>query len=234
MPCISTVVPWEAWYYGRGAKPATTHAFKWTYHFCFGVAAVRQRLHHDVAAGDDQQEGRRHVAQRCRRQRHPAALGPLLTKAGYTIVDPGAYTDGTNDYSSQITKFKSAGCEIFNTFPIPPDFATFWQQAAPAGLQAEDRADRQDRPLPVAGRGARRDRRRPRRRRLLGADLALQLVADGCRRADLGAGYETCVGQAMEPAARREPRALRRRGRGAQGVRQPQGQGGGRHSRSAR
>ena len=28
-----------------------------------------------------------------------AALGPLLEKAGYTIVDPGAYEDGTNDYS---------------------------------------------------------------------------------------------------------------------------------------
>ena len=62
-------------------------------------------------------------------------LGPLLAKAGYTIVDPGAYTDGTNDYSAQIAKFKSEDCEIFNTFPIPPDFATFWQQAAQQGYK---------------------------------------------------------------------------------------------------
>ena len=62
-----------------------------------------------------------------------AALGPLLEKAGYTIVDPGAYQDGTNDYSAQIAKFKSAGVQIFNTFPIPPDFATFWRQAAQQG-----------------------------------------------------------------------------------------------------
>jgi len=27
------------------------------------------------------------------------ALGPALTKEGYTIVDPGAYQDGPNDYS---------------------------------------------------------------------------------------------------------------------------------------
>jgi branched-chain amino acid transport system substrate-binding protein len=63
------------------------------------------------------------------------SLGPLLVKAGYTIVDPGAYTDGTNDYSSQIAKFKAENCEVFNTFPIPPDFATFWQQAAQQGYK---------------------------------------------------------------------------------------------------
>jgi branched-chain amino acid transport system substrate-binding protein len=62
-----------------------------------------------------------------------AALGPLLQKAGYTVVDPGAYQDGTNDYSAQIAKFKAANCQIFNTFPIPPDFATFWKQAANQG-----------------------------------------------------------------------------------------------------
>ncbi len=61
------------------------------------------------------------------------SLGPLLKKAGYTIIDPGAYQDGSNDYSSQIALFKSKNCEIFNTFPIPPDFATFWRQAAQQG-----------------------------------------------------------------------------------------------------
>jgi branched-chain amino acid transport system substrate-binding protein len=50
-------------------------------------------------------------------------------------VDPGPYTDGTNDYSSQIAKFKAEDCQIFNTFPIPPDFATFWRQAAQQGYR---------------------------------------------------------------------------------------------------
>ncbi len=35
--------------------------------------------------------------------------------------------------SAQIAKFKAENCEIFNTFPIPPDFATFWKQAAAQG-----------------------------------------------------------------------------------------------------
>ena len=60
-------------------------------------------------------------------------LAPALAKAGFTIVDPGAYEDGTTDYSAQIALFKKEKCEIFNTFPIPPDFAAFWRQAAQQG-----------------------------------------------------------------------------------------------------
>jgi branched-chain amino acid transport system substrate-binding protein len=33
---MSTVMPWEAWYFGRGAKPGQPSRFKWTYHFGFG------------------------------------------------------------------------------------------------------------------------------------------------------------------------------------------------------
>ena len=85
------------------------------------------------------------------------ALAPLLEKAGYTIVDPGAYQDGTTDFTSQIAMFKQKNCQIFNTFPIPPDFTTFWRQAAAAGLHedGQDRPDRQDRPVRLAGPGRR-------------------------------------------------------------------------------
>ena len=98
-------------------------------------------------------------------------LGPLLEKAGYKIVDPGGYQDGTNDYSSQIAKFKAANCQIFNTFPIPPDFVDLLAPGRPAGLHedGEDRPDRQDRPVPLAGRGGRQARPDPGERRLLDA-----------------------------------------------------------------
>jgi branched-chain amino acid transport system substrate-binding protein len=135
VPCISTVVPWEAWYFGRGAKPGQPSPYKYTFHFCFGVeqfALAYTHLWPQVSTNKkvgvmwpNDSDG----------NAIREALGPLLKKAGYTIVDPGAYTDGTNDYSSQIAKFKAQGCEIFNTFPIPPDFATFWQQAAQQGYK---------------------------------------------------------------------------------------------------
>ncbi|HVC80521.1 MAG TPA: ABC transporter substrate-binding protein [Chloroflexota bacterium] len=135
VPCVSTVVPWESWYFGRQANPAKPVPFKFTYHFCFGVAQFADAYTHlwpEVATNrkvgvmwPNDADG----------NAIRANLGPALKKAGYTIVDPGAYTDGTNDYSSQISKFKSENCQIFNTFPIPPDFATFWRQAAQQGYK---------------------------------------------------------------------------------------------------
>jgi branched-chain amino acid transport system substrate-binding protein len=133
VPCLATIVPWEAFYFGRGAKPGAPSPFKWTYVFSFGTGTFAKTylsmwdsiptnkkvgvLYPNDADGNA--------------IRH--ALAPQLEKGGYTIVDPGPYEDGTTDYSSQIALFKKEKCEIFNTFPIPPDFAAFWHQAAQQG-----------------------------------------------------------------------------------------------------
>ncbi len=133
VPCLSTVMPWEAWYFGRGAKPGQLSPFKWTYHFGFGVGEFHKTyvsqwnllptnkrvgvLYPNDADGNAIR----------------ANLAPLLTKDGFTIIDPGPYEDGTTDYSAQIALFKKERCEIFNSFPIPPDFAAFWRQATQQG-----------------------------------------------------------------------------------------------------
>ena len=57
-------------------------------------------------------------------------LPPALAKAGYKLIDPGRYQVMNNDFTSQISAFKSAGAEIVVGNMIPPDFATFWSQAA--------------------------------------------------------------------------------------------------------
>jgi branched-chain amino acid transport system substrate-binding protein len=133
VPCLSTVMPWEAWYFGRGGKPGAPSPFKWTYHFGFGGGeffkayvslwnSVETNKKVGVLYPNDADGNaiREHLA-------------PGLAKAGFTIIDPGPYEDGTTDYSAQIAKFKAEKCEIFNTFPIPPDFAAFWRQAAQQG-----------------------------------------------------------------------------------------------------
>ena len=133
VPCLSTVMPWESWYFGRGAKPGQPSPFKWTYHFGFGGAEFHKcyvsqwnliptnkivgALYPNDADGNAIRDH----------------LAPALAKSGFTIIDPGAYEDGTTDYSAQIAKFKAERCEIFNSFPIPPDFAAFWRQAAQQG-----------------------------------------------------------------------------------------------------
>lgn len=133
VPCLSTVMPWEAWYFGRGAKPGEPSPFKWTYHFGFGVhdfydayISQWQLIETNKKVGVLYPNDADGNAIR-------ANLAPLLAKAGYTIVDAGAYEDGTTDYAAQIALFKKENCEIFNTFPLPPDFAAFWRQAAQQG-----------------------------------------------------------------------------------------------------
>jgi branched-chain amino acid transport system substrate-binding protein len=135
VPCISTGVPWEAWYFGRQADPKKPVPFKYTYHFCFGVAQFASAYTHLWPQVSTNKKVGVMWPNDADGNAIRANLGPALKKAGYAIVDPGAYADGTNDYSAQISQFKSAHCEIFNTFPIPPDFATFWRQAAQQGYK---------------------------------------------------------------------------------------------------
>ncbi len=133
VPCISTVVPWEAWYLGRGAKPGQPSPFKYTFHFCFGVEQFFNAYTHLWPQVTTNKKVGVMYPNDADGNAIRGVLAPLLAKAGYTIVDPGAYEDGTNDYTAQIQKFIREDCQIFNTFPIPPDFATFWRQAAQQG-----------------------------------------------------------------------------------------------------
>jgi branched-chain amino acid transport system substrate-binding protein len=127
-------MPWEAWYFGRGAKPGQPSPFKWTYHFGFGVGEFA-KTYTSLWGGSVQTNKKVAVLYPNDADGNAirANLAPLLAKEGYTIVDPGPYEDGTTDYSAQIALFKKERCEIFNTFPIPPDFAAFWRQAAQQG-----------------------------------------------------------------------------------------------------
>jgi branched-chain amino acid transport system substrate-binding protein len=136
VPCVSTVMPWEAWYFGRGAKPGAPSPYKWTYHFSFGVAEFAKAYISEW--GNGEVPTNKKVGVMFPNDADGNALRehmiPLFEKAGFTVFDPGGYEDGTTDYSAQIAKYKAAGVQIFTGVPIPPDFATFWRQAAQQGL----------------------------------------------------------------------------------------------------
>jgi branched-chain amino acid transport system substrate-binding protein len=133
MPCVATVVPWESWYFGRGAKPGTT--FTYTTMFFFGVPEFGKcfipmwnRIPNDkVVAGMFPNDADGNAF----RQGWP----PLVKPAGYSLVDGGAYPDGTTDYTSMITEFKNKKCDIYVNGPLPPDFNVFWKQAAQQGFK---------------------------------------------------------------------------------------------------
>jgi len=132
-PCVSTVMPWQAWYFGRGAKPGQPSPFKWTYHFGFGVGEFYKMYISQWALIETNKKVGVLYPNDADGNAIRENLAPLLTKSGYTIIDAGPYEDGTTDYSAQISLFKKEKCEIFNTFPIPPDFAAFWRQSAQQG-----------------------------------------------------------------------------------------------------
>ena len=136
VPCITTDCPWQPYFFGRNGKPET--GFDWTYHFFWGLEDVIGAFLALWDQGRRQQGGRRPLPQRRRRQclgRQGVGFPPALEKAGYKLVDPGRYQPLNNDFTARSRAFKNAGCEIVTGNMIPPDFATFWGQAAQQGFK---------------------------------------------------------------------------------------------------
>ena len=136
VPCITTNCPWQPYFFGRKGDPKK--GFTWTYHFFWGLEDVIGSFlalwdtlptnkvvgglfpnDADGNAWGDKERG----------------LPPALAAAGYKLLDPGRYQVMNNDFTSQISAFKAAGAEIVTGNMIPPDFATFWSQAAQQGFK---------------------------------------------------------------------------------------------------
>jgi branched-chain amino acid transport system substrate-binding protein len=135
VPCLSTVVPWQAWYFGRQADPANPKPFKYTTMFFFGAETfggcfvpMWDRIPtNKVVAGMFPNDADGNAFR--------GVWPDVIKKAGYTFVDGGAYPNMTTDYTAMISKFKEAQAEIFINAPLPPEFNTFWKQAAQQGFK---------------------------------------------------------------------------------------------------
>ncbi len=129
-PCLSTVAPWQPWLLGRGGKPDV--GFQWTYHFFWGLEDVigvftdmwgRLPTNKSVGGlfpndGDGNAWGDPKVG-----------FPPVLAQKGFRLNDPGRYQNLTDDFSSQIGRFKQVQAEIVTGVVLPPDWTTFWTQA---------------------------------------------------------------------------------------------------------
>jgi branched-chain amino acid transport system substrate-binding protein len=131
IPCITTDTPWQAHFFGRNGDPAK--GFDWTYHFFWGLEAVTGAFL-DAWAGSgaakvvgglfpNDPDGNAWADPE-------RGLAKPLAAAGFSLVDGGRFLPLNDDFSAQIAAFKAAGVEIVTGVMIPPDFATFWQQAA--------------------------------------------------------------------------------------------------------
>ena len=136
VPCITDDAPWQPYFFGRKGDPAKP--FKWTYHAFWGLEDVIANF---VAIWDESKAAKvvgglfpNDADGNAWGDPKVGFPGPL-EKAGYKLVDPGRYQPMNNDFSSQIAAFKKAGVEIVTGVMIPPDFATFWSQAAQQGFK---------------------------------------------------------------------------------------------------
>ncbi|MEJ2100336.1 MAG: ABC transporter substrate-binding protein [Desulfobacterales bacterium] len=56
------------------------------------------------------------------------SAGGAVKDAGYQVFDVGRFSEGTNDYTSLISKWKNAKVEVLFANMAPPDFAVMWRQ----------------------------------------------------------------------------------------------------------
>ena len=135
VPCLSTLAPWQPWFFTRGGNPAT--GFDWTYHFFWGledIIAVFSNMWNSIPTNKS-------IAALLPNDADGNAWGDAklgmptpLTKMGFKWHDPGRFQTFSDDFSAQISAFKKAQAEIVTGVVIPPDFTTFWTQARQQGF----------------------------------------------------------------------------------------------------
>lgn len=136
VPCVSSVVPWQPWFFGRRGEPAK--GFNWTYHMFWGLEDVIANFTNGWSSvqtnkkvgglfpndGDGNAWGDKELG-----------FPKPLAQMGYSLTDPGRYQNGTQDFSAQIAAFKRDGVEIVTGVVIPPDARTFLTQARQQGFR---------------------------------------------------------------------------------------------------
>ena len=134
VPCLSDDCPMESFWVSRGKDPAKD-TFKWTYNF-FWTLEDQSNVYMDMwnktttnkiigvmFPNDADGNGDRTV------------WPDMLKSGGYNMIDGGAYQDGTEDYTAQVSMFKKAGCDLVAGDMIPPDFVNFWKQCIQQGFR---------------------------------------------------------------------------------------------------
>lgn len=136
VPCLSTMAPWQPWFFGRKGDPVK--GFNWTYHFFWGLEDVITAFTNmwksvptnkkvgglfpndsDGNAWGDMKLG----------------MPPALSSMGFTLTDPGRYQNMTQTLASHISAFKQVQAEIVTGVVIPPDMKTFLVQSRQQGYK---------------------------------------------------------------------------------------------------
>ncbi len=142
MPTISTMVPWTGWKFSRGATPEdlTEKSFPYTFHFFWGASEVVKNflaMWNSVRTNKivgtfyvDNPTGKAFANPK-------TGLPGGMAQQAYREVPAGFFKMATDDFTNQVSTFKSAGAEIVSGLVLPSHWATFWNQAAQAGYRPQ-------------------------------------------------------------------------------------------------
>lgn len=134
--CITNDTPWQPHFFGRQGDPKK--GFDYTYHFFWGLedvvevfmaqwnAIANNKVVGALWPNDPDGNGWAHPER---------GFPPIMEKNGFKLIDTGRFQNLSDDFSAQISAFKSAEVEIVSGVMIPPDFTTFWTQAAQQGFK---------------------------------------------------------------------------------------------------
>ena len=135
VPCISTVAPWQPWYF-RNPDQAES-GYSYTYHFFWGLEDIIGVFLELWNSGDTNKvvgglwpndgDGLAWSSPE-------VGFPPALEAEGFTVVDPGRYENLKDDFSAEISRFQEEGVEIVTGVMIPPDLGTFLTQASQQGF----------------------------------------------------------------------------------------------------
>ncbi|WP_310632805.1 ABC transporter substrate-binding protein [Paraburkholderia sp.] len=136
IPQVSCGGPWQGWVAQRHYDPKK--GFPFTFHFFWGAdelgrtyASLWDNLPTNKKVGtlyaDD--DGGRAMSD----PQH--GFPPAFKAAGYEVIDTGLFQLNTDDFSTQIARFKAAGVEIVAGHTFENHLATFWNQAMQAGFR---------------------------------------------------------------------------------------------------
>lgn len=136
VPCVTTDPPWEAHYFGRGGHP--TEGFQWTYHFFWGLAdmlGVFADMWNSKSTNKAVGAFFTNDVEGVALSNPDLGFPKFIRDAGYSLDLPGLAAPFSDDHTSFVSSFKSAEIDILTGAVTPPDFATFWAQAAQQGLK---------------------------------------------------------------------------------------------------
>lgn len=133
VPCVTNDTPVEPYFFGRKGDPAK--GFQWTNHYFF----AGQQSGGTLLKIFDQVESSRVIGALWPNDGDGNAFAqiypPVFEQMKFGLSDPGRFDMPLASYAAAVSKFKADNVDlVFGVIP-PPEFTTFWNEAAQQKFQ---------------------------------------------------------------------------------------------------